>query len=182
MISLIVAMTKDGVIGLHGKIPWHYPADMKRFKRLTEGNHIIMGRLTWESLPKKPLPNRHNIVVCSAERAPAIELAGASTSTVRSIDEALALYRTVRTAATSHAWFIGGARIYDEAFDEVDEIDMTIVPDLIDPMQPGVAKFPFHAPRPRASWLDAGTDFEIVEDGPLEDDPRLRHIQMLRER
>jgi dihydrofolate reductase len=62
-ISLVVAVAKNGVIGRHNRLPWHIPEDLKRFKALTMGKPIVMGRKTWDSLPKKPLPGRTNIVV-----------------------------------------------------------------------------------------------------------------------
>ncbi len=64
-IRLIVAMSENGVIGKQGGIPWHIPEDLKRFKALTEGKNVIMGRKTYESLPKnvKPLPKRDNLVL-----------------------------------------------------------------------------------------------------------------------
>ena len=65
MISIIVAKSNNNVIGSNGSIPWNVPKDLKYFKELTEGNTVIMGRKTYESLPKdkKPLPNRINIVI-----------------------------------------------------------------------------------------------------------------------
>ncbi|HEX9158643.1 MAG TPA: dihydrofolate reductase, partial [Rhizomicrobium sp.] len=62
-IALVVAKAANGVIGDRGLIPWRLPEDMRRFKRVTMGKPCIMGRKTWESLPKKPLPGRVNIVV-----------------------------------------------------------------------------------------------------------------------
>jgi dihydrofolate reductase len=62
-ITLIVAVADNGVIGAKGALPWHLPEDLKRFKALTLGKPILMGRKTWESLPRKPLPGRTNIVV-----------------------------------------------------------------------------------------------------------------------
>ena len=62
-ISLVVAAAENGVIGLRGALPWRIPEDLKRFKALTMGRPIIMGRKTWDSLPRKPLPGRTNIVV-----------------------------------------------------------------------------------------------------------------------
>jgi dihydrofolate reductase len=62
-ITLIVAVADNGVIGAKGGLPWHLPEDLKRFKALTLGKPILMGRKTWESLPRKPLPGRTNIVV-----------------------------------------------------------------------------------------------------------------------
>jgi dihydrofolate reductase len=62
-IALVVAASENGVIGVGGTLPWHIPEDLKRFKALTLGKPCIMGRKTWESLPRKPLPGRTNIVV-----------------------------------------------------------------------------------------------------------------------
>lgn len=61
-IGIVVAMTRNGVIGREGRLPWDLPADRRLFRRLTEGNTVIMGRLTFESLGAA-LPNRHNIVI-----------------------------------------------------------------------------------------------------------------------
>jgi dihydrofolate reductase len=62
-VVLVVAVAENGVIGSKGQLPWRIPEDMKRFKSLTMGKPVIMGRKTWESLPKKPLPGRSNIVL-----------------------------------------------------------------------------------------------------------------------
>lgn len=62
-ISIIVAFADDQAIGLNGGMPWHLPADLKHFKQITLGQPVIMGRRTWDSLPRKPLPGRLNIVV-----------------------------------------------------------------------------------------------------------------------
>jgi dihydrofolate reductase len=62
-LTLVVAVAENGVIGVKGMLPWHLPEDLKRFKALTLGKPVIMGRKTWDSLPRKPLPGRTNIVV-----------------------------------------------------------------------------------------------------------------------
>ncbi len=62
-IQLIWAQDKNGGIGKNGKLPWHISEDLKNFKKITTKHPIIMGRITWESLPFKPLPNRRNIVL-----------------------------------------------------------------------------------------------------------------------
>ena len=62
-IVLVVAIAQNGVIGKDGLIPWHISEDMKRFKALTLGHTVVMGRKTWDSLPRKPLPGRINVVV-----------------------------------------------------------------------------------------------------------------------
>src|ERR1700744_6124511 len=62
-IVLVLAVAENGVIGKDGGIPWHISDDMKRFKALTLGHTVVMGRKTWDSLPRKPLPGRINVVV-----------------------------------------------------------------------------------------------------------------------
>ncbi|MDC7221242.1 MAG: dihydrofolate reductase [Spirochaetales bacterium] len=62
-IILIWAMDREGGIGIENRLPWHYPADLKRFQRLTLGNPVLMGRKTFESLPSGPLPGRRNLVL-----------------------------------------------------------------------------------------------------------------------
>tara|TARA_B100000029_G_scaffold262554_1_gene258703 strand:+ start:1271 stop:1741 length:471 start_codon:yes stop_codon:yes gene_type:complete len=117
MKGIIVAVNPNKVIGYRGDIPWHYSEDLKRFKKLTIGNTVIMGRKTWESLPIKPLPKRRNIVITSQE----IE----GVECFKEIKKALA-------ASKGDVWFIGGAGIYQEALEYADKIDMTLVPDLVD--------------------------------------------------
>ncbi len=85
VVSLVVAMADNGVIGKDGHLPWRIADDMRRFKALTLGKPCIMGRRTWESLPKKPLPGRLNIVV-TRERGYLAEGA----IVVHSFDEAMA--------------------------------------------------------------------------------------------
>lgn len=63
VVSLIYAQSRNGVIGRDGGLPWHIPSDLKRFKAITMGKPVIMGRKTWESLPRRPLPGRRNIVI-----------------------------------------------------------------------------------------------------------------------
>jgi dihydrofolate reductase len=124
-VGIIVAMSPEGVIGLDGKIPWRHPGDQRRFKRLTVGSAIVMGRKTWESLPKKPLPERRNVVLT---RAP-IE----GVECYPSLDAALA-------AVPGDVWIIGGERAYAEAMRHADVIDVTYVPDRV--THPDAVKFP----------------------------------------
>jgi dihydrofolate reductase len=102
-----------------GTIPWRYPGDLQRFKRLTIGSTVVMGRVTFESIGKA-LPGRRNVVVTGRP----IDVPGVES--VRSVGEALAL------AGDGDVWFIGGARIYREAMAHVDVIDVTYVPDRVD--------------------------------------------------
>ena len=116
MKGILVATSPEGIIGKDNTIPWHYSEDLKRFKRLTIGKTVIMGRNTWESLPIKPLPERRNIVI------------------TRSLIENVECFKSINEALKTcegDIWFIGGAGIYEEAMDLADCIDMTLVPDNI---------------------------------------------------
>jgi dihydrofolate reductase len=116
--GMIFAMSPERVIGVGGKIPWNHPGDLRRFMRVTTGTTVIMGRATFDSVGKA-LPRRRNIVVTSRPlQAPAVECVG-------SVDAALAL------AGDADVWFIGGARIYQEAMKHVDVIDVTYVPEHV---------------------------------------------------
>jgi len=117
MITLILARAANGVIGNRGAIPWHLPADLKRFKALTMGKPMIMGRKTFESFPS-PLPGRRHIVL-TRDRNWAVEGA----EVVHSVDEALAV-------AGGDAFVIGGAEIYALFLDRADRIELTEV-DLV---------------------------------------------------
>ncbi len=149
MRGMIFAVSPEGVIGLGGKIPWRHPGDHRRFKRVTTGTTVIMGRATFDEVGK-PLPGRRNIVVTSRP----LDVPGVETA--RSVDEALAL-----AGDAGDIWFIGGARIYAEAMRHADVIDVTYVPDHVD--APGAVRAP-------------PIDEALFEPGPLlqhEDEPGL---------
>ena len=116
MIALIWAQSHDGVIGMDGGLPWHLPEDMRRFRALTTDATVVMGRLTWESLPERfrPLPNRRNVVLT---RAPSYDAPGAHV--VGSLDEAL--------TASDDVWVIGGAAVYAAALPRADRLLVTDV-------------------------------------------------------
>jgi dihydrofolate reductase len=115
-ISLVVAVAKNGVIGRDNTLPWRIPEDLKRFKALTMGKPVIMGRKTWESLPKKPLPGRTNIVVT---RNPEFRAEGAIVA--HSFADAVA------KAGANEIAVIGGQAIFAEALPIADIIHMTQV-------------------------------------------------------
>ena len=122
-IAFVVAIADNGVIGRDNGLPWKLSGDMAHFKRLTMGKPIVMGRKTWESLPKKPLPGRPNIVVTRdpAYRAEGADLAG-------SADEALALARRRAVeAGVDEIMVIGGAQLYYEMLDHADRLYITEV-------------------------------------------------------
>lgn len=137
MIGIIVAMNSDRVIGVGGKIPWYYPGDLARFKRVTLGSTVIMGRKTWESIPERfrPLKGRTNVVLTENLQGKSVLPDGAAWAT--DIKEALAYHEYKRKEALERreldlryedVWFIGGARVYTEAMAYADVIDVTHVP------------------------------------------------------
>lgn len=105
MISLIACVDNKNGIGLNGTIPWTLKPDMKYFRKLTSGATIIMGRLTWESIGSKPLPNRDNVVITST---PELINGAFSYST---LDEAILMTSSI----LKPIFIIGGSRIYEEA-------------------------------------------------------------------
>lgn len=115
MITLYLARADNGVIGKDGRMPWHLPADLKRFKALTMGKPMVMGRKTFESFPS-PLPGRRHIVLTRdpAWAAPGAELA-------HSVEEALAL------AGDGDVAVIGGAEIYALFTPLADRVELTEV-------------------------------------------------------
>jgi dihydrofolate reductase len=118
-IALVLAMADNGVIGAKGAIPWRIADDMRRFKAITIGKPIVMGRKTWESLPKKPLPGRTNIVIT---RDRAFRAAGATV--VHSLDEAIA---RAESENPEEIMIVGGARIYLAALPRADVVHLTQV-------------------------------------------------------
>ena len=116
-VHMIFARATNGVIGNHNQLPWHLPEDIARFKRLTTGWPVIMGRKTWDSLPARfrPLPGRTNIVVT---RQPGWEAPGANVA--NSIKDAIGQCGNV-----AQAWVIGGAQIYAAAEPLADRIEVT---------------------------------------------------------
>lgn len=114
-ISIIAAVANDGLIGRDNQLPWHLPRDLKRFRALTMGKPIVMGRRTFESL-KRPLDGRHNIVLTRQE------LAAPGCTVARSLDEALTL-----AASAREIMIIGGAAVFREALPLADTIYLTIV-------------------------------------------------------
>lgn len=120
-ISIVVAMDEEKGIGKDGKIPWNIPEDMTHFKNLTVSHPVIMGRVTWESIPLKfrPLPDRTNIVVTRSNdfTIPGIEVA-------HSIKEAVDMASRIDP---ERVFIIGGAQIYTSALSMVDSLNLTIV-------------------------------------------------------
>src|SRR5512138_3677809 len=102
MISIIVAIAEDYGIGFQNELLWRIPEDLKRFKKLTLGHTIVMGKKTWESLPKKPLPGRKNVVITDDPKE-VFEQAVAAYS----IEDALA-----KCGKEDEVFIMGGGSIY----------------------------------------------------------------------
>lgn len=114
MVKIIVAMSKNRVIGDSNTLIWHLPEDLKRFRQLTTGNTIVMGRKTYESIGK-PLPNRRSIIIT---RDPDYSVEGCEV--VNSLEEALLL-------SNNDCFIIGGGEIYRQAIDIADRIYLTLI-------------------------------------------------------
>lgn len=115
-VALIWAQSQSGIIGRDGGIPWQVPEDMARFKELTMGHTVVMGRRTWESLPARfrPLPGRRNVVI---SRNPGYRADGADVA--GTLDAAL--------DDGGQTWVIGGAEIYHLALPVATRCEVTVV-------------------------------------------------------
>lgn len=103
-VTIVAAVGRDNAIGRNGDLIWHISEDLRHFKRVTLGGAVVMGRKTWESLPRRPLPGRLNIVV---SRNPDYKAEGATVAS--SLEEALSL------AAGNDTFVIGGGEVYAQS-------------------------------------------------------------------
>ena len=117
MISIIVAVSENLGIGKKNDLLWHLPEDLKRFKKLTFGNTVIMGKRTWESLPRRPLPGRKNVVITDI---PDETFEGAVTA--YSIEDAVG-----KCEKSEEIFIIGGGSIYRQFIDIADRLYITHV-------------------------------------------------------
>ena len=122
-IVLVVAIAENGVIGANGGMPWRLKSDLQRFKALTIGKPIVMGRKTFESFPRRPLPGRTNIVIT---RDAAYRADGAVVTTSFADAEAIATGDALRRFATEIA-IIGGVEIFAQWMDRADRLEITEV-------------------------------------------------------
>jgi dihydrofolate reductase len=121
-LSIIAALTDEGVIGFEDRLPWHLPEDLKRFKKLTLGHPVIMGRKTFDSLGK-PLTGRTNIVL-TRNRA----FRGEGILTAANLDEAIATAQTPRADGDpAEIFVIGGAEIFRQALPRADRLYLTLI-------------------------------------------------------
>ncbi|HET8797552.1 MAG TPA: dihydrofolate reductase [Thermoanaerobaculia bacterium] len=115
-LSILAALTSNGVIGRDSALPWRQSTDLKRLKSLTMGHHVIMGRVTFDTVGK-PLPGRANIIITRRE---GLEIGGATV--VHSLEEAI---RIAAAAGESEAFVLGGAEIYAQALHRADRMYLT---------------------------------------------------------
>jgi dihydrofolate reductase len=145
IVSLIVAAAENDVIGADGALPWHLPEDLKRFRRLTAGHAVVLGRLTHESIVARlgrPLPGRTSVVVSSRGPGPDhAEVAWAG-----SVADGVTAARAAEPAG--EVFVLGGASVYEQALPEVDRVYLTRVHREV----AGDTRMP-------AGWLDG---FELV--------------------
>ncbi len=124
MLSIIAIIGKNRELGKDNKLIWNIPEDLKRFRKLTSGHPVIMGRKTFESVGR-PLPNRTNIVITSD---PYVRVGGAEV--VHSLDEAIALAK--KSPGGEEIFVIGGGQVYAQAIDRADRLYLTIVDAVAD--------------------------------------------------
>ncbi|WYW01678.1 dihydrofolate reductase [Pseudomonas phage vB_PpuM-Voja-6] len=156
-ISIIAAMGKNRVIGKNNTLPWHVPADLKRFKELTMGKPVVMGRNTWDSLPDKvrPLPGRLNIILSTTLPA-GTGING--TLVCPNVSEALNALHAMELVP-EEVFIIGGAQVYSHLleYDLVDKMYLTFVEqDVPD----GDAFFPEFN---RMDWLVTESDVDYSD-------------------
>lgn len=156
---MIVAADLDDYIGQDGGLPWHLPADLKRFKKITMGHVVLMGSVTYRTIQQRikgPLPGRYNIVVSRQGR-----FAEGNLLFVDTLSEAMAIARGVSEFAGRDRFFvIGGAAVYAQLLPEVDQVLLT----RVEVQGGGDTRLP-------ANWLEG---FELVSDDPAprgEDEP-----------
>ncbi len=121
-LAAVVAMGRNKVIGRQGELPWRIPSDLKRFKQITLGKPVIMGRKTWDSLPRKPLPGRPNFVISRSMTT----IVGAYV--FAHFHEALDKARSAAmSAGVDEVCLIGGARLYADLLGKTDRVYLTEV-------------------------------------------------------
>jgi dihydrofolate reductase len=121
MISIIVAVAKNGVIGKNGEIPWYLPDDFKHFAKITKGHTVVMGRKTYESIIQrlgKPLPERKNVVITSQH-----DFKAHGCTVLQSVDKAIKLFSSNK----EEVFVIGGSAIYNAFLPVADKLYITEV-------------------------------------------------------
>ncbi|MFP1129789.1 dihydrofolate reductase [Asticcacaulis sp. W401b] len=153
-LALIVAMSENRVIGRDNALPWHLKSDLKMFKAITQFKPIIMGSNTWDSLPRKPLPGRLNLV-CSRD----LKFEAEGGIVCNSLFEALDIAREhAADDGADEVVVIGGANIYEQTLPKADRLYVTEVHTTLD----GDAHFPQIDP---AQWTEVKSEFYPRAEG-----------------
>jgi dihydrofolate reductase len=153
-VALVVARARNGVIGREGRLPWRLKSDMALFKATTMGKPVIMGRRTWDSLPRKPLPGRLNLVLT---RDASFEPAGAVAC--HDFPEALSIAREQAAEdGVQEVCVIGGVALFDLALPKATRLYLTEVDADVD----GDVRLP---PLDEAQWTEARCDFHPRGEG-----------------
>jgi dihydrofolate reductase len=131
IVSLLVAAAENDVIGADGALPWYLPGDLRRFRTLTTGHVVVLGRLTYQSILDRlghPLPGRTSVVVSRTLRDPG----HGQVRVAASVPSALVLAESLATAAGDTEFFvIGGESVYREALPRVDQVYLTRLHDAV---------------------------------------------------
>ncbi len=156
-ISLVVAVAENGVIGMDGKLPWRLRGDMRFFRKITMGKPVIMGRKTFDSLPKV-LDGRDNIVITRQE-----DFAAGGVFAVASVQEAIALAREKAAGrCADEICVIGGAQIYEQSLSVAARIYLT----RVHARPPGDTVFPQLV---KSEWREISREFHAGQGGNSED-------------
>ena len=149
MIAIVVAHARNGVIGRAGGLPWHLPSDLRRFKELTTGHTVVMGRRTYESLPDRfrPLPDRRNLVLSSDAACATRGGAEVFTSLAGALD-----------ACEGDCFVIGGEVTYRHALPLADRVHAT----QLESEHDGDARFPV---LPASDWACVEASEPLTENG-----------------
>jgi dihydrofolate reductase len=163
-ISLIAAMGRNRAIGVNNRLPWRLPEDLRRFRRLTTGHVLVLGRKTFESIGSRPLIGRTLVVV---SRSPVEPQKGVEPAV--SVEEALAkATRLAEAGGCDEVFVAGGAEIYRQTLPVADRLHLTIIEEDF----PGDAYFPEYNPQ---QW----TLVEREDHGPTENNPFSWSFQVL---
>ena len=153
-LSLVAAVAENGVIGSDGGMPWHYPADLRRFKETTMGHPVVMGRRTYESIERRlggPLPGRTNVVLSRRE---SLDLPEGAVH-ARDVEEALTRAERALGDGQETVYVVGGATVYEAFLPAADELRITEIPEA----PAGDVRFP--------ELGEEWTETERVDDGDL---------------
>ena len=167
IVTFVVAMGENGVIGRLGQLPWRLPTDLKRFRKVTIGKPVVMGRKTYESIGK-PLPDRDNIVVT---RQPGYAARG--TYIVPSVEASIVLGRELAAErGVDEVAIIGGAEIFRAALPLVERVYLTVVHAspagdvVLDPFDPSVWRETSREPMQQGPGDQFAADFLVLERAP----------------